>query len=76
LEHLLWSEERRAFSLQKAEILEQAFTRKFDRAYVDLVSHYVSRFVDDHSTGYTRTALELLEEQIRYAIILNKAIDK
>ena len=76
LEHLLWSEERRAFSLQKAEILEQALKRKFDRAYVDVVSHYVSRFVDDHSAGYTRTTLELLEEQIRCAIILNKAIDK
>jgi len=76
LEHLLWSEERRAFSLQKAEILEQALTRKFDKAYVDVVSHYVSRFVDDHSAGYTRTALELLEEQIRCAIILNKAINK
>lgn len=76
LEHLLRSEERRAFSLQKAEILKQAFSRKFDRAYVDVVSHYVSRFVEGHSAGYTRTALELLEEQIRCAIILNKAIDK
>lgn len=76
LELLLRSEERRAFSLQRAEILEQALTRKFDGEYADVVSHYVSRFVEGHSAGYTRTALELLEEQIRCAIILNKSIDK
>jgi len=77
LEHLLWSEEQRAFGLQKADILQQVFMRKFDREYMDVVSNYVSGFLKDHSAGYTGIALELLEERIRCAIIiLSKPIDK